>query len=123
MKLRWLYNPVNISTGLQSFYIYRGTEPGNMKLIGKIEKPKDPEDVGTCIIKYTYTDRNVSTGKRYYYYVTAVSYLGEGVNSSLIAVHISLAKWLWIVSTIMLLTTAVFAALGHHKRRKVGEER
>ncbi|MCD6370021.1 MAG: hypothetical protein J7L63_00780 [Thermoplasmata archaeon] len=46
------------------------------------------------------------------------------MNSSLIAVHVPVAKGPLIFSAIILLIAAVaFAALVHHRRRKVGRER
>ena len=119
VKLRWLYNPVNISTGLQSFYIYRGTEPGNMKLIGKIESPKGPEDVGTSIIEYNYTDRNVSEGKKYYYYVTAVSDVGEGLKSEMVVVEVPSPMNVKILYSVVVIgVVAVIVSFVYFRKRK-----
>ena len=114
--LQWKYNPANISNVLRYFYIYRGTDAEDVKLIGKIVV-KNPEDVGGNILNFTYTDRNVSEGKRYYYYVTAVSDVGEGLKSEMVVVEVPPAMNMKILYSAMVIgVVAVVAALYYLKR-------
>ena len=83
--LAWQAPLSNGGANITGYRIYRGTSKGSEEFISKVP--------GTVL---KYTDRNVSAGAIYYYYVTAVNLAGESARSN--EVHIYVPKPHYMVS-------------------------
>ena len=67
--------PYNGGSSIQNYKIYRGTSSGNLSLLATTQFTN-------------YTDSSVSSGKNYYYKVSAVNSYGEGILSNQASVKI-----------------------------------
>lgn len=78
--LTWHPPASNGGSSISSYKIYRGTSPENETLVATYEIWYKETEYSW--IEYTWTDTGLANGTKYYYKVSAVNILGEGVLST-----------------------------------------
>ncbi len=99
IKLSWQKPEDNGGTNVTSYRIYRSEDGVNFTLVAEVNAST-----------LSYVDENVSAGKTYYYYVTAVNEVGESRESEIVKVRIPAGQGWETTETVAVLILAAIVA-------------